>query len=239
MELAEHSSGNIIPANRLNPIVQNLLSKMPLPTQPGQDNNFLATQTNPIDQNLGTIRADYVINDKSRFFTRYTRQQGNSLLNVPAYGVLNFPGSNVAEGNNNSVANFTRVVSSNVVIEGRFGWTLNEWKQDAVDQASKSSEQFGIPGLNSACDSCGGLAGFIIGGPVGAFSFGNNDHSHQVDNYGNYNYVGTATWTHGAHTFKFGTDTLLTWRDRRDRSLRVISAVLTPACALETGFRSK
>jgi len=211
--------GNIIPTNRLNPIVQNLLSKMPLPTQPGQDNNFLATQTNPIDQNLGTIRADYVINDKSRFFTRYTRQQGNSLLNVPAYGVLNFPGSNVAEGNNNSlVANYTRVVSPNIVIEGRFGWTLNEWKQDAVDQASKSSEEFGIPGLNSACDSCGGLAGFIIGGPVGAFSFGNNDHSHQVDNYGNYNYVGTVTWTHGAHTFKFGTDTLLTWRDRRDTS---------------------
>jgi Carboxypeptidase regulatory-like domain/TonB dependent receptor len=211
--------GNIIPANRLNPIVQNMLSKLPLPTQAGQDNNFLATQINPIDQNLGTIRADYVINDASRFFARYTRQQGNSVLNVPAYGSLDYPGSNVAEGNNNSlVANYTRVVTPNLIIEGRFGWTLNEWKQDAVDQASKTSEQFGIPGLNSACDSCGGLAGFIIGGPVGAFSFGNNDHSHQVDNYGNYNFVGVATWTHGAHSFKFGTDTLLTWRDRRDTS---------------------
>jgi len=211
--------GNIIPANRLNPIVQNLLSKLPLPTQPGTDNNFLASQIAPIDQNLGTIRADYVINDTSRFFARYTRQQGNSTSNVPAYGVLNYPGSNVAEGNNNSlVANYTRVVTPNLVIEGRFGWTLNEWKQDALDQASKTSEQFGIPGLNSACDSCGGLAGFIIGGPVGAFSFGNNDHTHQVDNYGNYNFVGMATWTHGAHTIKFGTDTLFTWRDRRDTS---------------------
>lgn len=211
--------GNIIPPNRLNPIVQSLLAKLPLPTQAGQDANFFATQINPIDQNLGTIRADYVINDNSRFFSRYTRQQGNSFLNVPSYGALQYPGSNVAEGNNNSlVANYTRAVGSNLVFEGRFGWTLNEWKQDAFDQESKTSEQFGIPGLNSACNSCGGLAGFIIGGPVGGFSFGNNDHSHQVDNFGNYNYVGIATLTHGAHSFKFGTDTLLTWRDRRDTS---------------------
>ena len=211
--------GNIIPANRLNPVVQSLLSKLPSPTQPGTDNNFLATQINPINQNLGTIRGDYVINETSRFFARYTRQQGNSVLNAPAYGALDYPGSNIAEGNNNSlVANYTRVVTPNLVVEGRFGWTLNEWKQDAVDGGSKTSEQFGIPGLNSACDSCGGLAGFIIGGPVGAFSFGNNDHSHQVDNYGNYNFVGVATWTHGAHSFKFGTDTLFTWRDRRDTS---------------------
>src|SRR5207237_912223 len=112
---------------------QSMLSKLPLPTQAGQDNNFLATQINPIDQNLGTIRADYVINNASRFFARYTRQQGNSVLNVPAYGSLDYPGSNVAEGNHNSL-------------------------------------------------------------------------------------VGVATWTAGAHSCKSGTDTLTTWRDRRDTS---------------------
>ncbi len=211
--------GNIIPANRLNPVVQSLMSKLAMPTQAGTDNNFLAAQINPINQNLGTIRADYVINETSRFFARYTRQQGDSVLNVPAFGVLDYPGSNVAEGNNNSlVANYTRVVTPNLVVEGRFGWTLNEGKQDAVDQASNTSTQFGMPGLNDACSSCGGLVGFIIGGPVGAFSFGNSVSSHQVDNYGNYNFVGIATWTHGAHTFKFGSDTLFTWRDRRDTS---------------------
>jgi hypothetical protein len=211
--------GNIIPANRLNPVVQAMLAKLPLPTLAGTDNNFLAAQTNPIDQNLGTIRADYIINETSRFFARYSRQQGNSVLNVPAFGSLDYPGSNVAEGNNNSlVANYSRVITPNLIVEGRFGWTLNEWKQDAIDQASNTSTQFGMPGLNDACTSCGGLAGFIIGGPVGAFQFGNSVSSHQVDNFGNYNFVGIATWTHGSHSFKFGTDTLFTWRDRRDTS---------------------
>jgi hypothetical protein len=212
-------AGNVIPTNRLDPIVQNMLSKLPAPNLPGTDNNFLASQLNPINQDSGTIRADYVINDASRFFTRYTRQQGNSLSSVPAYGSLIFPGSNVAEGNNSSlVANYTRVINPSLVVEGRFGWTKNEWKQDAIDQAATTSADFGLPGLNDACTSCGGLAGFIIGGPVGAFQFGNTDHAHQVDNYGGYNFVGIATWTHGAHSFKFGTDTLLSWRDRRDTS---------------------
>jgi outer membrane receptor protein involved in Fe transport len=212
-------AGNIIPANRLDPIVQNLLSKLPSPTLSGTDNNFLAPQANPLNQDLGTIRSDYIMNDASRIFVRYTRQQGAQTSNVPAYGSLIFPGSNVSEGVQNSLtANYTRVVSPSLVFEGRFGWTANEWKSDAIDQASNTSESFGLPGLNSACSSCGGLAGFIIGGPVGGFSFGNSDHAHQVDNYGGYNFVGLATWTHGAHTFKFGSDTLLAWRDRRDTS---------------------
>ncbi|MEO8658366.1 MAG: TonB-dependent receptor, partial [Bryobacteraceae bacterium] len=185
----------------------------------GTDNNFLAPQVNPLNQDLGTIRTDYIMNDSSRLFARYTRQQGAQTSNVPAYGSLIFPGSNVSEGTQNSLtANYTRVVSPSLVFEGRFGWTANEWKSDAIDQASSTSESFGLPGLNSACSSCGGLAGFIIGGPVGGFSFGNSDHAHQVDNYGGYNFVGLATWTHGAHTFKFGSDTLLAWRDRRDTS---------------------
>lgn len=212
-------ANNKIPNARLDPIVQAMLAKIPMPNQPGTDNNFLAPQLNPLNQDLGTIRADYVINDSSRLFTRYTRQQGTSTSNVPAFGVMNFPGSNASIGDNNSlVANYTRLMGSNLVLEGRFGWTQNEWSQNALDQASKTSEQFGIPGLNNACTSCGGLAGFIIGGPVGGFSYGNNDHSHQVDNYGGYNFVGVATWTHGSHSFKFGTDTLLAWRDRRDTS---------------------
>ena len=133
--------GNVIPANGSIPSCRTCSPSFLCRRQAGTDNNFLATQINPINQNLGTIRADYVINNTSRFFARYTRQQGDSVLNVPAYGSLDYPGSNIAEGNNNSlVANYTRVVTPNLVIEGRFGWTLNDWKQDAIDQASNTSD---------------------------------------------------------------------------------------------------
>ena len=213
---------NKIPTDRLDPIVQAILAKMPLPNfgAPGQtDNNFVAPQINPLNQDLGTIRADYTFNNSTQAFVRYTRQQGTQSSVVPQYGVLVFPGSAVATGNQNSaVGNVTHVFNSNFVFESRFGWTLNEWKQDAPDQSSASSATFGIPGLNDACTECGGLVGFQIGGPVGKFSFGNNTHAHQVDNYGAYNFVEIGTWTHGSHTIKFGNDTKLAWRDRRDTS---------------------
>lgn len=213
---------NIIPLNRIDPIVSTLLAKMPEPNfgPAGQTfSNFVAPANSPVNQDVGTIRADYTVNSSTQAFVRYTRQQGTQTSVVPQFGVLQFPGSGVQAGNQNSaVGNITHVFSQNLVLEGRFGWTLNEWKSDSADQATASSTNFGIPGLNSACSACGGLVGFNIGGPVGGFSFGNNTHSHQVDNYGGYDYVGILNWTHGAHSFKFGGDVYLQWRDRRDTS---------------------
>jgi outer membrane receptor protein involved in Fe transport len=211
---------NVICPNRLDPIVQGLLAKLPLPNHgTGTDNNFLASQVNPLTQNVFTLRGDYNVSSTTQVFSRYTRQAGNQSSVVPAYGVLVFPGSAIGVGNQNSaVGNITHTFTPHLVLEGRFGWTLNEFKQDAPDQSNASSTAFGLPGLNTACADCGGLVGFQIGGPVGAFSFGNNTHSHQVDNYGNYNFVGIATWSYGSHTFKFGSDTELAWRDRRDTS---------------------
>jgi outer membrane receptor protein involved in Fe transport len=192
---------------------------LPLPNLPGTDNNFIAPQINPLNQNLGTIRIDYTATSATQVFGRFTRQKADQSSVVPAYGVMIFPGSAVSRGNQNSaVGNITHVFTPNLVLEGRFGWTLNQWSQDAPDQNATTSADFGIPGLNDACSACGGLAGFQIGGPVGGFAFGNNDHSHQVDNYGSYNFVEIATWNHGPHSFKFGSDTLLAWRDRRDTS---------------------
>ncbi len=215
---------NIIPTGRLDPVVQAMLAEMPLPntvTNPSDpyDSNFVAPGISPVNQDVGTIRGDYTVNSTTQAFVRYTRQSGSQSSVVPQFGVLVFPGSSVQVGNQNSaVGNITHAFSSNLVVEGRFGWTLNEWKSDAPDQATASSTNFGIPGLNSACSVCGGLVGFQIGGPVGGFSFGNNTHAHQVDNYGGYDYVGIVNWTHGAHSFKFGGDEYLQWRDRRDTS---------------------
>jgi Carboxypeptidase regulatory-like domain len=214
-------ANNQIPQAQISPISAAMLADLPLPNVPGAgaNNNFTAPQINPINQDLGAIRIDYVLSDATRIFGRYTRQQGNQSSEVPAFGILGYPGSNIQNGNQNSaVADVTHVLKPSLVVEGRFGWTYNNWSQNALDASKSTSQDFGIPNLNNACSQCGGLAGFQIGGPVGAFNFGNSAHSHQVDNYGKYNFVEIGTWTHGAHTIKFGNDLLLAWRDRRDTS---------------------
>ena len=120
----------------------------------------------------------------------------------------------IGKGSDDSlVVDYTHLFSPTFLVEGRFGWSAFRFALDAPDQDSKGSEQVGIPGLNDACpiEHCGGLSGFRIGGPVGAFHVGNSDHSHQLDNRGGYNYVAIATWTRGSHNLKFGTD--LKWEN--------------------------
>ncbi|MGC2402586.1 MAG: TonB-dependent receptor [Acidobacteriaceae bacterium] len=220
---------NQIPADRISPISAAMLALLPLPNVPGggTNNNFTAPQINPINQDLGGIRIDYVLSDATRIFGRYTRQQGNQSTDVPAFGELIYPGtygsgsgsSSLQVGKQNSaVANVTHVINPRLIVEGRFGWTYNLWQSNALDANQNTSQNFGIPNLNNACSSCGGLAGFQIGGPVGSFNFGNSTHTHQVDNYGKYNFVEIGTWTRGKNTIKFGNDLLLAWRDRRDTS---------------------
>jgi len=211
---------NMIPASRISPVANKLLAMVPLPNNgTGPDLNFLAPNTQPINQDLGTIRADYVVNDANRLFVRFTRSGQDQTSSVPAYGAAVWPNGFVAAGTNNSLSfDYNRVIRPNLLFEGRFGWLQREWKQDAIDQDSATTTTIGVPGVNDACASCGGLTGFRIGGPVGAFDVGNNDHAHQVDNYGGYNYVGIVTWTKGGHSMKFGADINFTWRDRRDTS---------------------
>lgn len=213
-------ANNIIPTNRISGVSSKLLSMIPSPNNgAGTDLNFLAPNNQPINQNLGTIRGDYVLNETNRFFIRYTRSGQDQTSSVPAYGAAVWPNGFVADGSNHSLSfDYTRVIRPNLLFEGRFGWLQRGWKQDAIDQSSNTSTDIGLPGVNDACPSCGGLTGFRIGGPVGAFDIGNNDHAHQVDNYGGYNYVGIVTWVNGAHNLKFGGDINFTWRDRRDTS---------------------
>jgi hypothetical protein len=210
--------GNIIPANRINAVAKNVLALLPLPNQPGTDNNYAAPVGHPINQNVYNWRVDYVMNDSNRFFYRQTYTNQNE--ECPGiFGAGGGPSGcgdtpQIGTGSDNSLAvDYIHVFSPTFVVEGRFGWSDFKFGVDAPDQNTNASEAAGQPGLNDACPApdCGGLAGFRIGGPVGAFNAGNSDHSHQVDNRGGYNYVGLATWTHGAHTIKFGGD--LKWEN--------------------------
>ncbi len=126
---------NQIPSGQISPISAALMADLPLPNVPGAgaNNNFVAPQINPLNQDLGAVRIDYVLSNVTRIFGRYTRQQGTQSSSVPAFGVLNYPGSAAQVGNQNSaVANVTHFLNRNFIIEGRFGWIYNIWHQDAL-----------------------------------------------------------------------------------------------------------
>lgn len=58
---------NVIPPQRLDPIVQKILADMPLPNNgTGTDNNYTAPAPTPLNADLGSVRTDWAINDKPR-----------------------------------------------------------------------------------------------------------------------------------------------------------------------------
>ena len=211
---------NVIPPNRISSISSTLLSEIPLPNQPGDNNNFIAPLGSYTSDNNAYGRVDYTLNNNNRLFGRYTHNwQTSGCSNVAPFAAAGASGAALKApplaltycqldvGSEDFIsADFVHVFSPTFVVEGRFGDMIYRWYSNELDQSSSTSTALGLPGLNDACSACGGIAGFRIGGPIGAFDFGNTDHAHQINNEGNYEYVGIGTWTKGEHTIKFGGD---------------------------------
>ncbi len=68
--------GNIIPANRIDPVARNILNYYPLPNQAGNaqgQNNFLSTNERGDDFYSVNVRADHQFNNDLKTFVRFSR----------------------------------------------------------------------------------------------------------------------------------------------------------------------
>jgi len=69
-------AGNIIPANRLDPMAKKILDYYPLPNATGTvdgRNNYSDAQPRRIDYHSNTVRVDHVINQNNRFYGSFTK----------------------------------------------------------------------------------------------------------------------------------------------------------------------
>jgi hypothetical protein len=72
--------GNRIPASRLDPAAQRVLSLLPAPNSPGSPdaangrvlNNYLNAGSTQVVDNQYTFRGDHAVSDKARFFSRFS-----------------------------------------------------------------------------------------------------------------------------------------------------------------------
>jgi len=64
--------GNLIPADRMNPIAKTYMQMYPLPTAPGLANNFSYTGLRTQNNHVTDIRIDHRFNEKDSIFARYS-----------------------------------------------------------------------------------------------------------------------------------------------------------------------
>ncbi len=202
---------NIIPMNRLDPLAQAVLARMPLPnfgtTQPGFNHLNVGREPTTVDQ--FTLRSDVRLTEKHQLFGRFSFLDseilddfvGNLFESNPpppsGFGTTrNDSGRNLAIG-------LTSLLTPTVVNEFRFGYNRFRGQREHVNKDSGFLNEFvptRAPGTpNTAMPSFAIGAGFADLGDSDVF----------VPNLRNsdiYQFVDNVVWTKGRHTLKFGAD---------------------------------
>ncbi len=209
--------GNVIPANRLDPVGRNVASVYPLPNGPGNFDNYTSTVNRSVRDHSFTGRVDHRAGNKDNFFARFSYEkykldapqgQAACCLPTPAEAAGAFDLGPFVAGIQNTrlttmggAASWTHLFGPNTVNELRVGFAKTNPQTRQSDYGHQSSTSLGIQGINVS-DYTTGLPNLniqditgISGGP--AFLPVNPKQIH-------YQVEDTLSWVKGRHTFKTG-----------------------------------
>lgn len=220
---------NVIPLSSISTIAQNYAALYPtLPAAACQGincnyvSNFNATQF----AHVGDVRIDQHISDKDNFYARYSINNTDTLtpdalptvsvagLEVHPNGInfnSGFPGT--AYQRQQSLAfSETHIFSPTLLLELRAQLARYVTESQSPNVGENVNTAFGGPAnANSGLPGTSGLAFFNFNGAYAGIGDAFALPTEYWDT--NYQYSGAMTWTHGAHTIRFGANLL-----RRDWS---------------------
>jgi hypothetical protein len=206
--------GNLIPQSRIDPIVQKIVNLTPPPTFPSLlANNYYASAPYSFSRDTTDAKVNYYINDKLNISARFGWLK-YTMDDPPMFGALGgTPVSSAGGAEGHGYGNvFSDTVSGNYMISNRlivnayFGYTLldSNTEPPGLDQ-KVGLDVLGIPGTNGPSLAEGGWPAFA----VSSFSaLGNQSIVPSYFHNANRQYVANANWTNGAHSVRFGVDTL-------------------------------
>jgi outer membrane receptor protein involved in Fe transport len=200
--------GNIIPANRLDPLAVAIVNQyQPLPNQSGV-NNLGGVTRNEDTTNQFITRIDHALSPKQRIFGHYLYQnRDNPSIPINA----NFPVARLFNNHSAAVQHVT-TWSATVLNEIRFGYMRGDLNRLSPRRDSGFSVEGDL-----------GIRGMLVGGPNGrppneleigfpaitiqGFNgFGDSVSGEGVDKSQTYQFVDTLTLIHGRHALKMGAD---------------------------------
>lgn len=211
--------GNIIPANRISPIVQKLIPFFPTPNLPGIENNYNLNQGFTYNLHKIDTKIDYIATSKLRISGRYAYQPYYTVAQ-PLYGpVLGGSsggwaafaaaqaGNYLQHGATLAVsASATYVASPTLIFDATFGVSrAHQLLYPTEANVRYGADVLGIPGVNvGALPWSGGMPQFTIsgyGGPTFGESYPPLEYSDPV-----FEYTVNVTKVKGSHSIRAGVD---------------------------------
>ncbi len=195
---------NKIPAGRMDTAVSGLMNLFPLPNAPGDLNNYVRNALAQDNDDSYDGRIDFTLNSKNNFFGRYS--YSNRFRFIPGYL------GGIADGTSTSawgrqflksysfVLGYTHIFTPTLVNDFHFGWIRNYSYAEQDPFGKNAADEF-VPGIPNNPAIAGGV-------PLTTFSnfgfIGSPDFLPKRQIPQQYQYSDTISWTHGAHSFKFG-----------------------------------
>jgi hypothetical protein len=194
-------SGNIIPADRINPVGKNYLNAYPLPNAPGILQNFLVTRNQTQHFNDFDARVDWILGTRDSMFGRFSFGQDSSVTSSRLPALPAGFGSGTNPSNPRGLAlNETHTFSNSLVNEFRFGYIRTRYGFTPPFQDQQISANLGIPNANTSPLLGGGA---LIGGFNNQIEF-TGDFGPFLVPQNSFQYSDTLSWVKGSHNVKFG-----------------------------------
>ena len=209
-------SGNVIPANRIDPIAARFLALYPDPTSPGLANNYSSTTLRTQNSTTADARIDHRFSDTNSVWGRYSINDSRTVTPPgcpPVNGIhgncltgtnAGFPGPNDTDAQAVQV-NFVRIFSPSMVGEFKGGYMKVGIFSYPSNYQTNVSQQFGLNGVNID-DLASGLA---LQNIVGFALLGDTQNIPLITRNWTQQYNASITKTTGAHNIKFGGGVIL------------------------------
>ena len=199
----------IIPASRFDPVSTALFANYPGPNIGGRDNlknNYFNAPADTIDHNQYDMKVDWNVNDRTRWFARYSirdefvLQNGN--LPLPANGgngqTIDLPGQNWASALNSTIG-------STMFNELRFGYTFFPTRFD-IPFTEQLNPTFGVLGAPGDSIDDGLNHGYALSTLGGFQNIGPRAFWPNVNKMDNLQISDNFAMIKGKHTIKFGAE---------------------------------
>jgi len=193
-------SGNLVPANRVDPVSRKIADALPKPNTPGASNYFVGVP-NEIHEYRMAIRGDQKLSKNDQMFGRYqVSKQSTPSLSVFTGTILSTD-SNTVQEDYGWVFNETHTFSPSLINVARFGRTEDDYSNQLALAGQDVNSQIGLKGIPIQGNGLtGGLTGVTFSNTLSALGGASPSRSYSAVNQ----FSDMATWNRGRHLVKVG-----------------------------------